>query len=92
MKLSSQIKSVSYLKAHTADVIRQLREEKQPMIITQNGEARIVVQDIESYERTEETLALLKILVLGNRQVEQGKVTPARLALNKVNERRKQRL
>ena len=91
MKPSSQIKSVSYLKAHTADVIRQLREEKQPMIITQNGEARVVVQDIESYERTEETLALLKILALGNRQVEQGKVTPARSALSKVNERRKQR-
>ena len=62
------------------------------MIITQNGGARIVVQDIESYERAEETLALLKILALGNRQVEQGKVTPARLALQKVNERRKRRL
>ena len=91
-KLSSRIKPISYLKAHAADVIRRLREEKQPMIITQNGEARIVVQDIESYERTEETLALLKILALGNRQVEQGKVTPARLALKKVNERRKRRL
>ena len=61
------------------------------MIITQNGEARVVVQDIESYEQTEETLALLKILALGNRQIEQGKVTPARSALNKLNERRKQR-
>ena len=77
---------------NAAIVIRRLREEKQPMIITQNGEARIVVQDIESYERTEETLALLKILALGNRQVEQGKVTLARLALKKVNERRKRRL
>ena len=86
---SSQIKSVSYLKAHTADVIRQLREDKQPMIITRNGEARVVVQDIESYERTEETLTLLKILALGNRQIEQGKVTPARAASSKVNERRK---
>ena len=62
------------------------------MIITQNGEARIVVQDIESYERPEETLALLKILALGNRQIEQGKVTPARLALQKMSERRKRRL
>ena len=52
MKLSSQIKPVSYLKAHAADVIRRPREEKQPMIITRNGKARIVVQDIESYERT----------------------------------------
>ncbi len=61
------------------------------MIITQNGETRVMVQDIESYEQTEETLALLTILALGNRQVEQGKVTPARSALHKVNERRKHR-
>ena len=61
------------------------------MIIAQNGEARVVVQDIESYEQTAETLALLKILVLGNRQIEQGKVTPARSALHKVNDRRKHR-
>ena len=62
------------------------------MIITQNDEARIVVQDIDSYERTEETPALLKILALGNRQVEKGKVIPARLTLQKVSERRKRRL
>ena len=61
------------------------------MIITRNGEARVVAQDIESCERAEETLTLLKILALGNRQIEQGKVTPARLASSKVNERRKPR-
>ena len=61
------------------------------MIITRNSEARVMAQDIESCERAEETPALLKILALGNRQVEQGKITPARSALNKVNERRKPR-
>ena len=62
------------------------------MIITRNSEARVVVQDIESCERTEETPALIEILALGNRQVERGKITPARLALKKVHERRKRRL
>ena len=54
MKLSLQIKPISYLKAHAADIVRQLSEQKQPLIITQNGEAKIVVQDIKSYEENEE--------------------------------------
>ena len=48
------------------------------MVITQNGEAKVVMQDVHSYEETQETLALLKILALGHRQVETGRVEPAR--------------
>ena len=73
---SSQIKPISYLKANAAEVLDHLAERREPMLITQNGEARAVIQDIASYEETQETLALLKILALGNRQVEEGKVTP----------------
>ncbi len=73
MKLSRQIKPISYLKSHAAEVARTLGERKEPLIITQNGEAKLVVQDIESFEETEEALALLKILALGSRQIEQGK-------------------
>ena len=91
MKLSSQIRPISYLKAHTAEIVRQLARDKQPMIITQNGEAKMVVQDIESYERAEETLALLKILALGKRQVDQGRITPAEVARQKIRERRQAR-
>ena len=88
MKLSSQIKPISYLKAHTADIVRQLNEQKQPMIITQNGEAKLVVQDIESYELTEETLALLKILALGNNQIERKKLLSAEAAVRHIRQRR----
>jgi prevent-host-death family protein len=77
MKLSRQIRSISYLKAHAAEVARDLGKQGQPLIITQNGEAKLVVQDIESFERTEETLALLKILALGKRQIGQGRVQDA---------------
>ena len=91
MKLSSQIKPISYLKAHAADVVHQLNEHKEPMIITQNGEAKLVVQDIESYERTQETLALLKILALGNHQIEVNMVTSAKSAIQHVRKRRQQR-
>ncbi len=92
MKPSLQIKPLSYLKAHAPEVIRQLNERKQPMIITQNGEAKLVVQDIKSYEENEETLALLKILALGDGQIKQGMVTPAKAATHHIRQRRKQRI
>lgn len=88
MKLSSQIKPISYLKAHAAEIVRNLSEHREPLIITQNGEAKVVIQDIESYEQTQETLALLKILALGNRQIEEGKVHPAEDVLKRLRERR----
>ena len=74
MKLSSQIKPISYLKSHAAEIVRNLREQGEVLVITQNGEAKVIMQDIESYEQTQETIALLKILALGNRQIEEGKV------------------
>jgi len=88
MKLSSQIKSISYLKANASDVVLQVREQREPMIITQNGEAKIVVQDIESFEETQEVLAMLKLLALGTRQIENNEITPAALAIQHVRQRR----
>ena len=77
MKLSNQIKPISYLKAHAAEIVRKLGEKREPLVITQNGEVKVVIQDIESYEQTQDTMALLKILALGMRQIEDGKVLPA---------------
>jgi len=74
MRYSTQIKPISYLKANAADVLEELNEQRKPLVITQNGEAKAVLQDVASYEETQETLALLKILALGNKQIEQGKV------------------
>jgi len=88
MKLSSQIKPISYLKAHAAEIVRNLGEHREPLVITQNGEAKVVIQDIESYEQTQETLALLKILALGTRQIEEGKVKPAEDVIKRLRERR----
>ena len=78
MKISTNIKPISHLKAHTAAVVRQLMDEREPLVITQNGEAKVVMQDVRSFEETQETLALLKILALGNRQIEEGRVERAR--------------
>jgi prevent-host-death family protein len=91
MKLSSQIRPISYLKAHAAEIVRNLAEQQEPLVITQNGQAKVVIQGIESYEQTQQTMALLKILALGMRQVEEGKVLPAENVIKRLRERREVR-
>ncbi|WP_275271942.1 type II toxin-antitoxin system Phd/YefM family antitoxin [Limnobacter sp. P1] len=76
MRYSSQVKPISYLKANAAEVLSHLSDQREPLIITQNGEAKAVLQDIASFEETQETLALLKILALGNQDVAAGKIKP----------------
>ncbi|MDP1680630.1 MAG: type II toxin-antitoxin system Phd/YefM family antitoxin [Burkholderiales bacterium] len=84
MRYTTQIKSISYLKANAAEVLDQLSEKREPLVITQNGEAKAVMQDVASYDETQETLALLKILALGNREIEEGKVTPIAEVVNRL--------
>ncbi len=88
MHYSSQVKPISYLKANAAEVLHRLAEKREPLIITQNGEAKAVIQDIASYEETQETLALLKILALGNREVEEGKLKPITEVVNRLRARK----
>ena len=73
MRYSTQIKPISYLKANAAEVLLELAASREPLVITQNGEAKAVIQDVVSYEQTQETLALLKILALGNKDIEAGR-------------------
>jgi len=86
MKLSNQIKPISYLKAHAAEIVRNMNEKNEPLVITQNGEAKVVIQNIESYEQSLETMALLKILALGNQQIETGKVEHAADVIKRLRE------
>lgn len=86
MKLSERIKPISYLKANAAEVIAKLAEHQQPMIITVNGEAKAVLQDIDSYEQTQEAIAMLKALTLTERQVKEGKVQPVDEAFRQIRE------
>lgn len=78
MKFSTQVKPISYLKSHAAEIVKDITVNREPLLITQNGEAKLVVMDVKSYEEQEETLALLKILALGNREIEQGKFRSAK--------------
>lgn len=87
MRYSSQVKPISYLKANTAEIFAQLTERREPMVITQNGEAKAVLQDIVSFEETQETLALLKALALGNQELASGKVSSAADVLIRLRKR-----
>ncbi len=91
MKLSTQIKPISYLKAHAAEIVRNISEQREPLVITQNGEAKAVLQDIASFEQSQETMALLKILALGNRQIEAGELEPAASVVQRLRQRRSDR-
>lgn len=91
MRLSSRIKPISYLKSHAAEIVQTVSETREPLIITQHGEAKAVIQDIDSYEQLQETVALLKILALGGRQIDTGRLQPASNVIAKIRERRQRR-
>ena len=76
MEMFERIKPVSWFKANAAEVLATLSEQREPLVITQNGEAKAVLQDVASFEATQETLALLKVLALGNQDVAAGRVKP----------------
>ena len=92
MKYSQAIKTISYLKAHASEVIREISNNKETMIITHNGEAKVVVQDIHVYEQTQESLALLKILAQSSANIKKGKFKPASKAFKNIQDRIKREI
>lgn len=73
MKFSESVKPVSYLKAHISEIINDLNKNNKTLLITQNGEAKAVLQDVKVYEQTQEAIALLKIISLGDANLKQRK-------------------
>lgn len=72
MSLAEQIKPISYLKSNAADIVKKFLINPESIIITQNGEAKMVVMDIGAYEQQQETMALLKLLCLGRKDFQEG--------------------
>jgi prevent-host-death family protein len=89
VKLSRSVKSISYLKQHTADAVREVRENKGPLVITQNGEAKAVLMDVVEYEQAQESFALLKMLAQSKESYQQGRHKPAKKALADVRKQLK---
>ena len=88
MKYSESVKPISYLKAHAAEIIREISKKHQTLIITQNGEAKAIVQDIKAYEELQESLALLKILAQSSSDIQKGNLKPAKNVLNNIRNRK----
>lgn len=84
MRYSTQVKSISYLKANAAEILQTLTEQREPVLITQNGEAKAVLQDVATYEETQDTIALLKMLAIGEREIEQGRIQPLADAVDEL--------
>ena len=88
MRYSTRIKPISYFKANAAEILADLSDGAEPMILTQNGEAKAIVQDIRDYEQTQETLAMLKILALGMEDLRAGRTIPWEEAVEQLKSRR----
>ena len=88
MSLSTQTKPISYLKANAAKIAKELKEDGEAYIITQNGEPTMVVQSVQEFEQTQETLAMLKMLAQSEQDFKQGKVVSAADAIKALRQRR----
>ena len=87
MKLSTNVKPISFLKAHASEIIKTGLTERGPIVITHNGEAKAVIQDIDEYEKTQETLAVLKLLAQSRRSFHEGKAKPVAEAFKEIRRR-----
>jgi len=73
MPIVKDIRPITYLKAKAAELLHHINETHRPVIITQNGEARAVLQDPESYEEMRNTITLLKLIAMGEDDIRKGK-------------------
>jgi prevent-host-death family protein len=84
MNISSDIKPITYLKANAADLLEQINETHRPVIITQNGEPKAVLQDPQSYENMRKALGMLKLISLGEEDIKKGKATSQEKVFKKL--------
>ncbi len=75
MNSKEDIRSISYVKSHAADIVLQVNETQRPVYVTQNGEAKAVLLDPQSYEKMKKALGLLKLAAQGERDLREGKIT-----------------
>lgn len=87
MKHSESVKPISYLKSHTAEALRDVTEGHGAMVLTQHGEAKAVLQDVTTYEQTQESLALLKMLAQSTKSLQEGRSKPAKRAFVDLRKR-----
>lgn len=76
MNLKRDIKPITYLKSRTAQVVREVNEERRTMVITQNGEAKMVIMGVEEYDQLQNSIAILKLVARAEDEIRSGKTIP----------------
>ena len=92
MKPSESIKPISYVKAHASELIRDISNNRKTLVITQNGEAKAILQDIKVFEQTQESLALLKILAMSTKSLKEGRFKPLKKTFRDVKDKMNENL
>ncbi len=85
MSLKKDIRPITYLKSKASDLLKQVNETQRPVIITQNGEPRAVLQDPKSYEEMRYALGLMKLISQGEENIRKGKVRPQEDAFSRIS-------
>jgi len=80
------IRPISYVKTHTAEIMRQIGEKNNPVVITQNGEAKAVLMDVKHYQKIIDTVNLLKILSIGENDIKSNRIYTNEQVNKKINE------
>ena len=87
LNLRNNVKSISYVKTNAAEMMNYVNEHRNPIIITQNGEARAVLMDINTYQDNEDALALLCLLRIAEKDIESGKVKDSEVVFKELREK-----
>lgn len=90
MKLSEAVKPISYLRVHTSELIHDVVKGRRTLVITEHGEAKVVVQDLRVYEDTMESLAMLKLLAQSSKSIKEGRVSPLKEAFSRIRKHARQ--
>lgn len=87
MKLSTSIKPISHIKSHASEIISEISESGNPVVVTVNGEARVIIQDLREYEKDRESMAMLKILAMGRKDMLEGRHKPIEQAFSELKKK-----
>ena len=91
MNISSDIRPVTYLKSRAADLLKQINDTHRPVIITQNGEPRAVIQDPQSFEDMRNAIGILKLISMGEEDIKNGNIQEQEAVFENIEEKMKKR-
>ena len=87
MKITEDIKPISYLKTQTSALFFQINNTHRPVIITQNGKPKVVIQDVETYEKMCNSFAMMKMMEKAEQSIQEGKKVKQEVLFQKINKK-----